>query len=133
MTNPEHVRDEAARVFRQRNLDAITARITDPVWRARAQQFAAGRMSAQDILAYADQSPTVLRNLDRHLMRLTELSDDELTALRAQRDRHIDQIAEELTAERQPQSRLAPARPRRVQVTDDQEGSWEDGSWMERA
>ena len=85
MTNPDPVREQAANVLHRRTLDKLSARIADPVWRDRAQQFASGRMSAQDVLAYIEQSPAVMRSFDRHLIKLTELSGDELDALRQQR------------------------------------------------
>jgi hypothetical protein len=86
-----------------------------------------------DVLAYVERSPAAMRSFDRHLIKLTELSDDEVDALRDQRDRQLDQIAQDLikqTRSREPRSSGLSSQRR---VNADEESSWEDGTWMERA
>lgn len=124
----DDVTAEAERVLQQRALDRLSTAITDPTMRMMTQQFASGQLSARDIVAHLEHSPQAMRGFDRCIARFMRLSPEEREAMRAEHERQVAGISTELAAARKdpPTARRAP-RPRRAE---DEEASWEDGSWL---
>lgn len=129
MDNPDDVRTEAERVFRQRALDRLSAAITDPAMKTMTQQFASGQLSPRDVIRHLEHSHAAMRGFDSYIARLMRLSPQQREAMRAEHERRVAEIADELSAARHvtPAPRRAH-RPRHAE--DEEEAPWEDGSWL---
>jgi hypothetical protein len=88
-------------------------------------------MRADEFVRQMEQSPALMRGLDRCVKHYMTLTPEELAAAKAQRDLQVDQITAELAAQDQAAQRPQRA-PRVRRQAEEEDDSWEGRSWLER-